>query len=286
MPATSEELQTVTTAQEMRAIVSAARAAGESVGFIPTMGALHAGHLSLVDAARRECDRVAASIFVNPTQFGPAEDFAKYPRPLEHDLKQLAAHGCDWAFVPTADEMYPPGFNSYVDVGDVARTLEGAARPMHFRGVATVVLKLFQCVPADRAYFGRKDYQQTLVVKRLVEDFNLPIEIRVCPIVREADGLAMSSRNAYLSADQRRQAVALSKSLKLAETMYAGGQRNAHDIRQAMLAELAEARIDVDYVAVLADGTMREIDELTGPATVAIAARVGATRLIDNHRLG
>ena len=274
---------------QMRAAVRDAQAAGESVGFVPTMGALHAGHMSLVKAARAECDRVAASIFVNPTQFRAGEDFEKYPRPLERDLALLAEGGCDWAFVPDAAEIYPPGFDSYVDVGAVAVPWEGAARPGHFRGVATVVLKLFQLVPADRAYFGRKDYQQSLVVERLVADFHVPTVIRVCPIIRDADGLALSSRNAYLSADERQQALALSRALQAAEAAYADGERRVDAVRRMMLAEIAavgRGGVDVDYIAILRDGTVDETPAIDGPTTIAIAARVGRTRLIDNCRIG
>jgi pantoate--beta-alanine ligase len=284
--AATHPIQIFAQGAEMRAAVRTAQAAGETVGFVPTMGALHEGHLSLIDAARAECDRVVMSVFVNPTQFGAGEDFAKYPRPLARDLELAAGRGCDWAFVPTTEEMYPPGFASFVDVGPVAGPWEGDARPGHFQGVATVVLKLFELVPADRAFFGRKDYQQTLVVQRMATDFNLPIEIRVCPIVRDADGLALSSRNAYLSADERRRALALSRSLRLAESLHAAGERSAETLRRKMLAELAAAGgVEVDYIAIVRDGTVEAISLLDCPATIAIAARVGQTRLIDNTRI-
>jgi pantoate--beta-alanine ligase len=264
-----------------------AQRAGKPVGFVPTMGALHEGHLSLIDAARAESDVVAASIFVNRAQFGPGEDFDKYPRPLERDLELLAVRGCDLAFVPDAAEIYPPGFDSWVEVGRVAEPLEGAARPGHFRGVATVVLKLFQLVPADRAYFGRKDYQQTLVVKQMTADLNVPVDIRVLPIVREADGLAMSSRNAYLSPVERKQAVSLWQSLELAEKAHSAGETDVSKIRQRMLAHLASAGgVEVQYIAFLRDGTVDQTPRIAGPTVVAIAARVGRTRLIDNHTIG
>jgi pantoate--beta-alanine ligase len=228
-----------------------------------------------------------ASIFVNPTQFAAGEDFAKYPRPLERDLEMLASRGCELAFVPDAREMYPAGFDTSIDVGAVAQPLEGAARPGHFRGVATVVHKLFQLVPADRAYFGQKDYQQTLVVRRMVEDLNVQIEICVRPTIREADGLALSSRNAYLSAGERTQAAGLWQALKLAEAAYAEGITDAGDLRRRMLARLEEAGVTaVDYIAFLRDGTVEEQTRIEGPTVVAIAARVGGTRLIDNHRIG
>lgn len=271
----------------MRTAVREALAVGETVGFVPTMGALHEGHLTLVDAARAECDRVVASIFVNPTQFGAGEDFERYPRPLERDLDLLAKRGCDWAFVPEVAEMYPPGFGSSIDVGDVARPWEGAARPGHFAGVATVVLKLLQLAPADRAYFGRKDYQQTLVIQRLVEDFHVPTTIRVCPIVRDHDGLALSSRNVYLSSEERQRALALHRSLELAGAEHAAGERSVDAIRRKMLAQIeAVGGVAVEYVAFVKDGTVEEISHIDGPATVAIAARVGRTRLIDNQRIG
>jgi pantoate--beta-alanine ligase len=272
---------------EMTASVRRAQAAGESVGFVPTMGALHEGHLSLVDAARAECDRVVASIFVNPTQFVPGEDFERYPRPLDRDLALLADRGCDWAFVPPAAEIYPPGFDSYVDVGAIAEPWEGAARPGHFRGVATVVLKLFQLVPADSAYFGRKDYQQTLLVERLVRDFHVPVSIRICPIVRDADGLALSSRNAYLTPDERERALALNRSLQLAAAECAAGETSAEALRRRMLAAIASAGgVEVDYIAFVRDGTVDPVSRIDGPTTIAIAARVGRTRLIDNRRIG
>ena len=284
--ASARQLQIVVRGEECRRMVAARRGAGQRVGFVPTMGALHEGHLSLVDAALAECDGAVASIFVNPTQFGAGEDFGMYPRPLERDLELLEARGCRLAFVPEASEMYPPGFDTTIDVGAVAQPWEGAARPGHFRGVATVVHKLFQFVPADRAYFGQKDYQQTLVVRRMVADLNMPMEIRVCPIVREADGLALSSRNAYLSGDERRRALALSRALAAAEAAYAAGEADAARLRERMLAEIAAVGgVDLQYIAFLRDGTVDETPHIGGPMVVAIAARVGATRLIDNVRL-
>ena len=224
----------VAEADAVREIVRAAQASGKTVGFVPTMGALHEGHLSLVDAARAECDLAVVSIFVNPTQFGPKEDLSKYPRDLNRDLQLLASRGCDLVFAPTVEAMYPHGYTTSIDVGDLGRKLEGEFRPDHFRGVATVVLKLFQIVPAEVAFFGRKDYQQTLVVERMVTDLNVPIEIRVLPTVREPDGLAMSSRNAYLSTDDRRRALAISQSLHLAEKLVDGGAaRCGSDPRQS-----------------------------------------------------
>lgn len=270
------------TVDAVREAVRAAQAAGQSVGLVPTMGALHEGHLSLVDAARAECDLTVVSIFVNPTQFGPQEDLSRYPRHLDQDLRLLGGRGCDLVFAPSVDQMYPAGYDTSVDVGPLGRELEGEYRSDHFRGVATVVLKLFQIVPADVAYFGRKDYQQSLVVQRMVGDLNVPIEIRVCPMVREPGGLAMSSRNAYLSADERRQAIALSQSLQLAERLAKSGERDVQLIRGKMLEHLRAAGVEVQYIAFVADGTITPVASLAGPTTVAIAATVGKTRLIDN----
>jgi pantoate--beta-alanine ligase len=272
---------------EMRAAIWAARQAGQTVGFVPTMGALHEGHLSLIDAANIQCDRVVASIFVNPTQFGPREDFAKYPRPLDRDLELLRERGCDWVFVPEATAMYPRDFGTSIDVGAVARPFEGAARPGHFPGVATVVLKLFQLVPASRAYFGEKDYQQLLVVRRMVEDLNVPIEVVGCPIVRDNDGMALSSRNAYLSDDERRRARGLSQSLRIAQNLFDQGERDATALRKAMAVHLANmGGVEVEYIAIVREGTIDEAAIIDTPARVLIAAQVGTTRLIDNQRLG
>jgi pantoate--beta-alanine ligase len=267
----------------MRHAILAAREAGRTVGLVPTMGALHEGHLSLVDASRAECDVTAVTVFVNPTQFGPHEDFAHYPRDLEGDLALLGGRGCDLVFAPATDQMYPPGHATTVDVGPISQTLEGEFRPGHFRGVATVVLKLFEIAPADRAYFGRKDYQQTLVVRQMVRDLDVPIEIRVCPIVREPDGLAMSSRNAYLTPEERRRALVLSQSLRLAEQLAAVGERDAAAIRREMQKMIDEiGGVEVQYIALVADGTVTPVDQITGPTVVALAAYVGKTRLIDN----
>ncbi len=282
----TKSIKVLSSAAEIQAAVLAAKCAGASVGFVPTMGAFHEGHLSLVDASLAECDRTVVSIFVNPTQFTPGEDLEKYPRPLEQDLEMLEQRGAWLAFVPTVDEMYPPGFESYVEVGSVAQPWEGAARPTHFRGVATVVLKLLQMIPADRVYFGRKDYQQTLVVRRLIEDFDLPVALRVCPIVREADGLAMSSRNAYLDLTERERAAALWQALLLAERRHAAGETSVTAIRNEMKEHLAAADIDVEYIAFLADNTVQEVSTIAGPTVVAIAARIGRARLIDNHTIG
>jgi pantoate--beta-alanine ligase len=277
----------ITTVAAVRQVVRAAQVAGKTVGFVPTMGALHEGHLSLVDAARAECDVAVTSIFVNPTQFGPKEDLSRYPRDLEGDLRMLGGRGCDLVFAPSIEEMYPTGYATSVDVGPLGHELEGAYRPDHFAGVASVVLKLFQIVPADVAFFGRKDYQQTLVVRQMVADLNVPIQIRVCPTVREADGLAMSSRNAYLSADERRRALALSQSLALAERLVREGVRDVATLRVRMEEQIrAAGGVEVQYIAFVSDGTVTAVESIDGPTTVAIAALVGKTRLIDNVRIG
>jgi pantoate--beta-alanine ligase len=274
------------TIHEIREQVLQARAAGRRVGVVPTMGALHAGHLSLVEAANRECGITVVTIFVNPTQFAPHEDFAKYPRTLEADLAKLATVGADVVFAPSNDEMYPAGFSTYVDPPKVAQPLEGVCRPEHFRGVATIVLKLFLAVPADAAFFGHKDYQQSLVIRHMIDDLNVPVEVRVMPTVREPDGLAMSSRNAYLGADERRRALSLSRSLKLAAQMVEQGECSAGVVRRRMHEALQDGGVDrIDYATIVHPETLAELDRLDGEAIALIAAHVGPTRLIDNCRL-
>jgi pantoate--beta-alanine ligase len=273
----------ITDGQLLREAVLAARQAGQTVGLVPTMGALHEGHLSLLDRARSECDVTVVTVFVNPTQFGPGEDFRRYPRDRDADVALLGQRGCDLVFAPAEDAMYPPGYSTTVDVGSLGQVLEGEHRPTHFRGVATIVVKLFQLAPADRAYFGQKDYQQTLVIRRMVADLNVPIDVRVCPIVREPDGLAMSSRNAYLSIDERRRARSLSQALHLAEELAAGGERDVAAIRSQMEQEIDRAGgVKLQYIAFVADGTVTPVEKITGPTTVALAAIIGNTRLIDN----
>lgn len=258
-----------------------------TIGLVPTMGALHEGHLQLVDASRRVCDSTVVTIFVNPTQFGPQEDLAHYPRDLEGDLEKLTARGVDLVFAPEMSEVYRDGHETFVEVGPVAAPLEGVCRPGHFRGVATIVLKLFQLVPADRAFFGRKDYQQTLVVGQMVHDFDLRVQIEVCPIVREHDGLAMSSRNAYLSDDERQRALSLWKSMQIAERMYAAGERDASVFSTTIDDHLRRVgQAEVEYVALVRDGTVTPVSRVEDRTTICIAARVGRTRLIDNHTIG
>jgi pantoate--beta-alanine ligase len=272
---------------EVQRLVRAQQAEGKRVGLVPTMGALHAGHLSLVKRSQEQCDYTVVSIFVNPLQFLPHEDFSKYPRPLESDVAKLAELNVPLVFAPTTAEMYPPNFATHVDVSGITELWEGAHRPVHFRGVTTVVLKLFQIAPADRAYFGRKDYQQATTVRRMVSDLNLPIEIVVCPLVRDSDGLALSSRNVYLSAEERRRALVLSRSVHLAREMFAGGERNAEKIRHAMRNLIAaEPAVRLDYATVVDPETLQELSKIEKSAVALVAAQVGATRLIDNEILG
>ncbi|HTU27008.1 MAG TPA: pantoate--beta-alanine ligase [Pirellulales bacterium] len=276
-------LDLLTTIEQLRARVAEARAVGRTIGLVPTMGALHAGHASLVEAAKRECGLRVATIFVNPTQFGPGEDFSRYPRTLEKDLELLARHGADCVFVPAAEQIYPPGDESLVDVGSVARPLEGTHRPRHFQGVATVVLKLFLLAQPDVAFFGRKDYQQTLVVRHLIRDFRLPIELRVCPTIREPDGLALSSRNRYLSTDERQRAVAVSRSLGLATRLVREGATDSATIEQAMRDELSAAELAIEYVALADPETLAPVPRVDRPIVALVAVRLGRTRLIDNE---
>ena len=273
----------VTTGEALRREIAAWKQQERAIGLVPTMGAVHEGHLSLVDASCSRQDVTIVTVYVNPTQFNVGKDLDTYPRDLEADLAMLGQHGAQLVFAPTDSEMYRSGHDTYVEVGSVAQPLEGAVRPGHFRGVATIVLKLFNLVMPDAAYFGQKDYQQTLVVRQLVRDFDLPIEICVCPIVRDEDGLAMSSRNAHLSAEQRRSALSLSRSLTLAAAMVDGGERDATRIESAVRKELEQAGVEVDYVALVKDGTVTPVSHVEGPTLLAVAGKVGKTRLLDNR---
>ena len=267
----------------MRAVVRELQQAGKTVGLVPTMGALHEGHLSLVRRAKSQCDAAVATIFVNPAQFAPHEDFSKYPRTLEADLQSLATANCDLVFVPSREEMYPPEATTFIEPPQVAQPLEGVCRPGHFLGVATVVLKLFHIIPADKAYFGQKDFQQALVIQRMAADLNLPMQIAVCPIVREPDGLAMSSRNRYLSPSERQQGLALSRALTTVQAAVSRGERDAAQLKRQMQEALEAAGIErIDYATVADQKTLAEVTQLDGPAVALIAAYVGATRLIDN----
>lgn len=257
--------------------------ASRSLGLVPTMGALHQGHLSLIAAARLGCNAVAASIFVNPTQFGPNEDFAAYPRTFEEDCRKLEAAGVDVLFAPTAEVMYPAGNTTTIDPGEIATRLDGASRPGHFRGVATIVARLFHIVQPDRAYFGQKDAAQVAVLRHIVRDLNLPVELAVCPIVREPDGLAMSSRNRYLSPTERSRALVLSRALHAAEKLAEQGENSAQALRRAMLAVFAaDAETRIDYAAIVNPDTLLPVDDVASGALLAVAAFVGKTRLIDN----
>ncbi len=253
------------------------------LGFVPTMGALHAGHMSLVAASQRDCDFTVVSIFVNPTQFGPNEDFSKYPRTFEEDCRKLEAAGVDVLFAPEAAEMYPADASTFVEVSGIGDRLDGASRPGHFRGVATVVTKLFHIVGPDRAYFGQKDAAQVAVLRAMVRDLNFPLEMVVCPTAREADGLALSSRNRYLSAEERETALVLSAALDDASRAAESGEENVSSLQESLMGRLqAAAGVRVDYAAVVDPDTLLPVEDVRGGALVAVAAWVGPTRLIDN----
>jgi len=276
-------MRRVTTIQEVRQAVAKERAAGARIGFVPTMGALHEGHGALIDASVAECDVTVVSIFVNPLQFGPAEDFQKYPRDLEADEAFCRARGVDLVFAPAVEEMYPKPPRSFVEVEELTQGLCGAYRPGHFRGVTTVVTKLFHIVMPDVAYFGQKDYQQLAVIRRMVEDLDFPLEIRGIPTVREADGLAMSSRNRYLTPEERHAATALYRGLMAAKEAMEQGERDAARVRELVRAELAkEALVREQYVEVVDADDLSPVSYIDGRVTVAVAAFVGTTRLIDN----
>ncbi len=271
------------TITELREHVRAARHSSLRIGCVPTMGALHAGHISLVEAAKRECEFVVVTIFVNPTQFAPHEDLSKYPRPFERDLEMCRAAGVDVVFHPEVETVYPTGATTFVEVAGLSSILEGAFRPTHFRGVATIVLKLFNMVLPDVAFFGQKDFQQQLVIKQMVRDLDVPVEIRTCPTLREPDGLAMSSRNVYLSADDRQTSLALSQALKLATEMCQQAETNPAEVRAAMCRHLESfPGVRVDYATLVDATSLAEIESFVPEMVALIAARVGTTRLIDN----
>lgn len=255
----------------------------EPVGFVPTMGYLHEGHLSLVRQARADNPSVIASIFVNPAQFGPREDLAAYPRDTRRDLAMLQEEKTDIVFMPSVSEMYPPGFDSWVEVGKINTMLEGTSRPGHFRGVATVVNKLFNIVQPTRAYFGQKDAQQVIVIKKMAADLNMNVEIINLPTVREPDGLAMSSRNTYLNSEQRLAAIVLYEALKLAQRLYDSGERDAGHLRQKMMTFIQNQPLaTIEYVSLADTETLDELKKIEPPALVSLAVRFGSTRLIDN----
>jgi pantoate--beta-alanine ligase len=279
-------MRTVRSVAELR---EALRGAAHPVGLVPTMGAFHAGHLSLIRAAREENETVVVSLFVNPAQFGPSEDFGAYPRDEQRDAAQAEEQGVDILFAPPVEEVYPDGFDTSVEVGGLTETLEGDPSHRgreHFLGVTTVVTKLFNMAQPDRAYFGQKDAQQALVIRRLVRDLNIPVEIRVCPTVREESGLAMSSRNAYLSDEERERAAAISKALRAAEHTVSTGERAADKVLAAARAELDAARIEPEYLELRSIEDLSPVERVNGSTLLAVAARVGRARLIDNTMLG
>lgn len=277
-------MKIATTIEEVRAQVRAWRKEGLTVGLVPTMGYLHEGHASLVSTSVSQCDRTVASVFVNPTQFGPGEDLETYPRDFDHDCALLESLGCDMVFHPEVSEMYPEGFATYVEIqSDMPKQLCGKTRPIHFRGVCTVVSKLFNIVTPDKAFFGQKDAQQLAIIRRMVRDLSMGIEIVGCPIVREADGLAKSSRNTYLSADERKAALVLSQSVFLGQKMAEEGETDADKIVAAMTAHIeAEPLARIDYVSAVDGVTMMPVHEIRGTVLVAMAVYIGKTRLIDN----
>ncbi len=276
-------MQVAKTVREVRAWTKLARAEGKTIGFVPTMGYFHEGHLSLMRRAKAECDLCVVSLFVNPTQFGPSEDFQRYPRDFARDAAMAESVGVDLLFAPEVEEMYPEGYQTYVDVTEVTRRLEGAARPGHFRGVATVCTKLFNIVQADRAYFGKKDYQQLKVIQRMVRDLNIPTEIVPCETVREPDGLAMSSRNVYLKPDERQAATVLYRALCAGRDAILAGERDAKKV-QALVEQViaTEPLVKTEYVDVADAETLEPLTHLRDEVLISLAARVGVARLIDN----
>ncbi|WP_457679551.1 pantoate--beta-alanine ligase [Thermovibrio sp.] len=281
-------MRVVKKVKEMQSIGLNLKKTGKEVGFVPTMGYLHEGHLSLVRRARRENEVVVVSIFVNPTQFGPNEDFERYPRDLERDLELLKKEGVDLVFTPSAEEIYPEGFSTSVEVKGLTEGLCGAKRPGHFRGVATIVAKLLNIVMPERAYFGEKDYQQLQVIKRLVSDLNIPVKVVGCPIVREEDGLALSSRNTYLSKKERESALSLYRGLKLAKELFERGERKPERIKKEVRKLiLSHPKVEkIDYVEIVDGTTLKPVNEVKEGDLIALAVFVGKTRLIDNYIFG
>lgn len=276
-------MKTIKTISDLRLCLEEIRAGGKEIGLVPTMGYLHEGHMSLIRRARAENGAVVVSIFVNPTQFGPGEDLERYPRDMARDSELCSEAGADFIFAPDAAEMYPEGFQTHVEVCQVSQGLCGAFRPGHFRGVATVVAKLFNIVGPCRAYFGQKDAQQLAVIRRMADDLNMPVEIVPMPIVREPDGLAMSSRNTYLDEIERASSLVLSRSLKLARRLIEKGERRASALMQAMQTLIeTEELAEIDYVAIVNDRTMQPVETVDSGTLIALAVRIGRTRLIDN----
>ncbi|WP_105613972.1 pantoate--beta-alanine ligase [Vallitalea okinawensis] len=272
--------------KKLRNLLDQYRYDGKAIGFVPTMGYLHKGHLSLIESSAKENDITVLSIYINPTQFGPNEDLDQYPRDLENDKKLAEEAGADIIFIPDNEMMYKTHHATFVNVNGLTNHLCGASRPTHFEGVTTIVTKLFNIVQPNRAYFGQKDAQQAIVIKRMVEDLNMPLKVVVCPIVREKDGLAMSSRNAYLSKEERKQATILYKALQEAKSRIEQGQRSATEIRDLMEQMIqTQPAATIDYVSIVSEKTLEDIDVLEGKILIALAVKMGKTRLIDNLRL-
>jgi pantoate--beta-alanine ligase len=281
-------MRTVRRVPELRAALGSARRSGKTIGLVPTMGALHDGHLSLVRQARADCDVVVVSVFVNPAQFSAGEDLDAYPRDERSDAAAAAAAGADLLFAPSADDVYPPGFDTWIEVRGLTEVLCGDPRrrgPAHFRGVATVVSKLLNMVQPDAAYFGQKDAQQALVIRKFVRDLDFPVRVEICPTVRDSDGLALSSRNAYLDAAERERALALRRALAAAERAVADGARDSSEVLAAARSELQAAGIEPEYLELRSPEDLSAVERLDGSALLAVAARIGRARLIDNTML-
>jgi pantoate--beta-alanine ligase len=280
-------MQIIATNSDLYRAIQSIRQQGQTIGFVPTMGYLHDGHLSLIRRARKENDAVVVSVFVNPAQFGPNEDLEAYPRDHQRDLALLEKEKIAIAFFPTVEELYPPGYSTYIDVeGDLTSNLCGRSRPGHFRGVATIVAKLFHLTAPTNAYFGQKDAQQVAVINRMVKDLDLPVTIVACPTVRESDGLAMSSRNTYLTEDQRRAAPEIYQALKTAAAMIDGGERNVFNVMGSIRRQIGSIEdSQIDYVAIVNADTLSPLEAVEGPVLIAVAVKIGATRLIDNIQL-
>lgn len=276
-------MEILTGIKETKQLIKLKKELGMKVGFVPTMGYLHEGHLSLIEQAKKENDFVVVSIFVNPTQFGQGEDFDRYPRDLERDVQLAEKAGANMIFAPEVREMYPTGYQTYVEVENATKYLCGKSRPGHFRGVTTVVNKLFNIINPDKAYFGQKDAQQTIVIKKMVNDLNMDTEAIVCPIIRESDGLAMSSRNFYLNQEERNQALVLNRSLQIAKDSINKGEKSARVIKEQIIHLINEQPLaNIDYVEIVSGETLEEVDEIKGNIFIALAVKFGQTRLIDN----
>lgn len=279
-------MRVIESVEELKRFVKEQRGAGKSIGLVPTMGYLHEGHQSLMRQARKENDVVIVSDFVNPIQFGPDEDYDAYPRDLVHDVEKASAEGADILFAPSVEDMYPPNYATYTEVEGLTDNLCGAQRPGHFRGVCTVVLKLFNMTKADRAYFGQKDIQQLMIIRRMVQDLELDIEVVGMPIIRESDGLAKSSRNKYLSLQERKDALSLSQALGLARSMVDQGETSAEVLRAAMKEIFDKLPCTIDHIKIVDPKTLKDTDQVKGPVIIALAIKFGTTRLIDNTTVG